>query len=40
MAEQDLLERAKRDIRKRLEELYPLVEERDRLGPPGAVGGG
>lgn len=31
MAEQDLLERAKREIRTRLEELYPLVEERDRL---------
>ncbi len=31
MAEQDLLERAKREIRERLEELYPLVEERDRL---------
>ena len=31
MAEQDLLERAKREIRERLEELYPLIEERDRL---------
>jgi len=31
MAEQDLLERAKQEIRERLEELYPLVEERDRL---------
>ncbi len=31
MAEQDLLERAKEEIRERLEELYPLVEERDRL---------
>ena len=31
MAEQDLLERAKREIRERLEELDPLVEERDRL---------
>ncbi len=31
MAEQDLLERAKREIRDRLEELYPLVEERGRL---------
>jgi hypothetical protein len=31
MAEQDLLERAKQEIGERLEELYPLVEERDRL---------
>ena len=31
MAEQDLLERAKREVRERLQELYPLVEERNRL---------
>ena len=31
MAEHDLLERAKRELRERLQELYPLVEERDRL---------
>ncbi len=31
MAEPDLLERAKGEIRERLEELDPLVEERDRL---------
>ncbi len=31
MAEQDLLERAKGEIRERLAELDPLVEERDRL---------
>ena len=31
MAEQDLLEGAKGQIRERLEELDPLVEERDRL---------
>jgi IclR helix-turn-helix domain len=31
MAEQDLLERAKGEIRERLEELDPLVAERDRL---------
>jgi transcriptional regulator with GAF, ATPase, and Fis domain len=31
MAEPDLLERAKEEIRERLTELEPLVEERDRL---------
>ncbi len=31
MAEQDLLERAKGEIRERLAELDPLVEQRDRL---------
>ena len=31
MAEQDLLERAKGEVRERLQELDPLIEERDRL---------